>query len=134
MTIQNKSTEHGDITIERDGDIFIFKPLGAFNIDAVKAYESYFVKMLSDSNLEKWALLNDYSEFGICGPEVTKMVRLQLQWCSQSGCGHTAFIINSALQEYCVTEALKGLTFQYIEIFKDFDEAKKSLLEAFEAS
>lgn len=125
--------QHGEAKFDTEGQLVFCQPIGAFNLEGVTTYEEDFLKLITTVNSKPWALLNIYSEFEICGPEVTQRLNKQLKWCHKNGCDHVAFVTFNAVQDYFVKQVTSGITFKYQQSFTDTDEAKATLMAAYQA-
>ncbi len=120
---------HGTVEISIKESLIICRPIGAFNMDSVLYYERSVNQQLKTLKGQKWALLNSYQDFETCGPDVIERLRNQLIWCNKHGCEVIGFVTFNSLQNYFVKEVTKGISFRFMEVFSNQEEAESRLLQ-----
>lgn len=96
--------QHGETEFTRDGQVFISRPRGSFNLEGVKAYEAQFLRDLQPVKHQPWAILDVMTDFA-GSEEVLKRNARQFLWCAQENCCCIAIvseslIITSLTQKY----------------------------------
>ena len=54
---------HGQIELERHGQVVICRPHGAFNMHGVKEYEKAFAQLVTPIIGQPWGIVNVYTDF-----------------------------------------------------------------------
>jgi len=129
MTHNYHSKRHGEIELAIQNGVVICRPMGAFNLDGVINYEKIFAEKVRSFNSKKWALLNQYKEFEICGPEVIKRIRSQLFWSQAHGCQVIGFETFNAVQEYFVRQVTKDIPFRHVLVFSERQSTEFQIAE-----
>jgi len=121
--------QHGKIELTTQNGVLICRPMGAFNLDGVMHYEEIFAEKVRSFDSKKWALLNQYKEFEICGPEVIKRIRSQLLWSQAHGCQVIGFETFNTVQEYFVRQVTKDIPFKHVLVFSEQQSTEFQIAE-----
>jgi len=122
---------HGQIELERQGQLVICRPHGAFNMQGVREYEKAFAGLVAPILSKPWAIVNVYVDFETGGPEVIERIRAQYSWCVANGCRYIAFYTTGLLHNFFARETAKELGLDGYEVFESealaIDWARRSL-------
>jgi len=113
---------HGHTNIQREGQVFICRPEGGFNIEGVKEYEIFFEQEVERIKDKPWAIVEILEEFGTGGPEVMKRIGAQFLWCSNNNCRCLAVVSRSSMTRYII-DTFFPIADMDIRIFEEKDTA-----------
>ena len=91
------ANQHGHTDIIRDGQIFICRPQGGFNLEGAKEHEQAFAAEVEQVQDRPWAVLELIMDFGSGNDEVMTRFANQFTWCAQHNCCGLAIVNKSSL-------------------------------------
>ena len=89
--------QHGHTDIAREGQIFICRPQGGFNLEGAVEYEQTFAQEVLKVADKPWGILEVLTDFGAGSDEVMTRFANQFTWCSQNNCRYLAVVNQSLL-------------------------------------
>jgi hypothetical protein len=116
------ANQHGHTDIVREGQLFICRPQGGFNMEGAKEYEIAFAQEVVHVIHKPWAIMEVLENFEAASPDVMRRIGAQFTWCAQNNCRWLAIVSESALMQHLAQRYLEpsGLN---IKIFTDEAEA-----------
>ena len=93
---------HGHTNIQRDGQVFVCRPEGGFNMEGAKSYEAFFEQEVEIIKEKPWAIIELLDEFGTGSPEVMKRIGAQFLWCANNNCCCLAIVSRSSMTRFLV--------------------------------
>ena len=108
------ANQHGHTDITRQGQLFICRPQGGFNMEGAKVYEQYFAQEISSVIAQPWAVMEVLENFETAGPDVMKRFGAQFTWAAMNNCKWLAVVSTSPLMTMLVAQylAASGLDIQ----------------------
>lgn len=126
--------QHGLNDVELQGNLFICRPKGAFNLEGVTEYETKFAHMAATLKGQVWGILNIYHDYETGGPDVQQRIWSQFNWSANHGCDFIGFVICNPLHEFAAKQTTKGIDIKQMKTFHDEPSAfawiEQALLEA----
>lgn len=114
--------QHGLNDVELQGNLFICRPKGAFNMEGVTEYEQAFAGMAATLKGQAWGIINVYDDYETGGPDVQKRIWAQFNWSANHGCEFIAFVVHNPLHEYAARETTKDIPIKAMKTFEDETE------------
>ncbi|GLQ32670.1 hypothetical protein [Litoribrevibacter albus] len=118
--------QHGHTDITREGQLFICRPQGGFNMEGAQEYELAFAKEVVKIQDRPWAIMEVLQRFEAASPEVMKRIGAQFTWCAQNNCRWLAVVNESPLMAHLVQQYL-GDSGLELQIFTEEEEALRWL-------
>lgn len=118
--------QHGHTDITREGQLFICRPQGGFNMEGAQEYELAFTKEVVKIQDRPWAIMEVLQRFEAASPEVMKRIGAQFTWCAQNNCRWLAVVNESPLMAHLVQQYL-GDSGLELQIFTEEEEALRWL-------
>ncbi len=115
--------QHGLNDVELQGNLFICRPKGAFNMEGVTEYEARFAQMAATLKGQTWGILNIYHDYETGGPEVQKRIWSQFNWSAKNGCDYIGFVVVNPLHEFAARQTTKDIPIAEMRTFRDEAEA-----------
>ena len=122
------ANQHGHTDITREGQLFICRPQGGFNMEGAQEYELAFAIEVEKVKDRPWAIMEVLENFEAASPEVMKRIGAQFAWCAMNNCRWLAVVNQSALLAH-LTDQYLGQSGLEIRRFDDEHEAKAWLLD-----
>lgn len=119
--------QHGDFTMQRDGQILICRPVGVFNLQGAMAYEPLFMRAAMEIADQLWAVLEVARGFEAVIPEVIARFRNQFKWCAENNCQYLAVVFDGHYKKFFADQVFQGLPFKELRYFKNEDEGREWL-------
>lgn len=119
--------QHGDFTMQCDGQILICRPHGTFNMQGAMAYEPLFMRNAMAIAIQPWAVLEVAKEFEAGTPEVIERFRRQFNWCAENNCRYLAVIFDGHFKRFLADQIFLGLPFDAVKYFNNEAEGKEWL-------
>jgi hypothetical protein len=110
---------HGSNDVEQQGNLFICRPKGAFNLEGVAKYEAEFAQMVATLGEQPWGILNIYDDYETGGPEVQKRIWSQFNWAANNGCDYIGFVVSRPLHGFAAKQTTKGIAIKEMQTFND---------------
>ena len=120
------ANQHGHTEITRQGQLFICRPEGGFNMEGAKVYERYFALEIASVIAKPWAVMEVLENFETAGPDVMKRFGAQFTWAAQNNCKWLAVVSNSSMMNFLVEQYLASSGLD-IQIFQTEAEAMRWL-------
>ncbi|GAA3925433.1 STAS/SEC14 domain-containing protein [Litoribacillus peritrichatus] len=121
------ANQHGHTDITRQGQLFICRPQGGFNMEGAKEYERYFAQEIAHVIARPWAVMEVLDNFETAGPEVMTRFGAQFAWAAQNNCQWLAVVSKSQMMNFLVEQYI-GSSGLEMKIFDD-EAAALSWLE-----
>ncbi|MFC3152921.1 hypothetical protein ACFOEK_17915 [Litoribrevibacter euphylliae] len=125
--------QHGHTDITREGQLFVCRPQGGFNMEGAQEYEQTFAREVVHIKDQPWAIMEVLQQFEAASPEVMARIGAQFTWCAQNNCRWLAVVSDSSLMQHLVAQYL-GESGLEIEVFTDETHALEWLHQKLESS
>jgi hypothetical protein len=116
------ANQHGHTDIIREGQLFICRPQGGFNMEGAQEYERTFAEEVVKIQSRPWAILEVLERFEAASPEVMMRIGAQFAWCAQNNCHWLAIVNTSPLMAHLVDQYI-GQSGLEIQVFSEESEA-----------
>lgn len=118
--------QHGHTDITREGQLFICRPQGGFNMEGAQEYEQAFAKEVIHIQDRPWAIMEVLQQFEAASPEVMARIGAQFAWCAKNNCHWLAVVSDSSLMQHLVDQYLSDSGLE-IQVFTEEADARQWL-------
>ena len=114
--------QHGHTDISREGQLFICRPQGGFNMEGAQEYERAFAQEVLLIKDRPWAVMEVLENWEAASPEVMKRIGAQFAWCAEHNCHWLAVVNESPMMSYIVDQYI-GQSGLELKFFTEESEA-----------